>query len=184
MPTNTTRLALVQPAGSDAPVVLRTSIAGNATILDAAVRIFEGTLVARSLVTPAYGDEYYATDTLQWFKYNGSAWLLMLVAGAWVTPTLHGAWTTTGLKMRLDGDIVHFQGQVTNSSGSPVSAGQVLTTPSGMDPASGQRRFIAPTDTGSFTAFDTTTGFLNIYTNGNPLAIGATVWFDGCSYVM
>ena len=41
MPTTTTRLALSQPAGNDAPVGLRTSIAGNATILDQAVRIFE-----------------------------------------------------------------------------------------------------------------------------------------------
>jgi hypothetical protein len=81
MPTNTSRLSLSQPLGPDPPLGLRTSIAGNATILDAAVRIFEGTLVARSGVTPAYGDEYYATDTLQWFKYNGSAWLTMSIGG-------------------------------------------------------------------------------------------------------
>ena len=68
MSTTTTRHGLVQPAGSDGPVSLRTSIDGNATILDNAVLVTEGTLVARPVASTVEHDHIYrATDTGQWF---------------------------------------------------------------------------------------------------------------------
>ena len=76
MPTDTSRLGLLQPVGGDSPVELREAIATNAAILDVAVRYFTGTLVNRSTVVPSpvAGDRYYATDANQLFDYVGSQW--------------------------------------------------------------------------------------------------------------
>jgi hypothetical protein len=130
MATTTTRLALVQPVGSDAPVGLRTSIGDNATTLDAAVRIFEGTLVNRSSVTPAYGDEFYATDVALTYKWNGTAWQTVLLASAWVAiPPNAGVVqvTTITASARLVGDRVSLRGGLQNTTGSTQSPGTLPT---------------------------------------------------------
>lgn len=73
---STTRLALPYPQASD-DVSAFPAVAGEQmTALDGSVIVTEGTLTSRPSST-AYGNEYYATDTGQWFKYTGSAWTAM-----------------------------------------------------------------------------------------------------------
>lgn len=84
MPNSTSRLSLVEPLTSDAASELRTSITSNATTLDNAVVEFSGTLSNRSTVvpTPEIGFDYYATDTRQWSRYNGTLWRALGLAPA------------------------------------------------------------------------------------------------------
>lgn len=76
MPSNTSRLALVEPLGADGPSELRLSITNHATTLDNAAIYEEGTLVSRG--TPAYNGQLFKTtdsgaETLSW--YDGAHWL-------------------------------------------------------------------------------------------------------------
>lgn len=73
MANSTSRLALVQPVGTDAASELRTSITANATTLDASVIVTEGALADRPAGSYV-GQTYYATDTGLWYFYTGAAW--------------------------------------------------------------------------------------------------------------
>ena len=74
MPNTTSRLALVQPVGTDAVSELRVSIADNAATLDAAVTWAEGVIAALPAASLA-GRRYYATDLGQELYDTGSAWI-------------------------------------------------------------------------------------------------------------
>ena len=73
---STSRLGLNIPDGSDNESAFPTVSNQQMTTLDASVVEFSGTLSNRSSVvsSPQIGFDYYATDTKQWFRYNGSAW--------------------------------------------------------------------------------------------------------------
>lgn len=74
MPTNTPRLNLSQPVGSDPPSQIRVSETANLNTLDNAVTFSEGTISARPAAGLA-GRVYYATDTLLEYVDTGSSWL-------------------------------------------------------------------------------------------------------------
>jgi hypothetical protein len=82
MANTTTRLALTQPAGTDPPSVLRTSIGGNATILDTAALFNEGILASRPAAgSVVHGYFYRSTDTGDLSYSNGSAWVSVSQVG-------------------------------------------------------------------------------------------------------
>lgn len=142
MPNSTTRLALVEPLGADAASELRVSITANATTLDAAVLVTEGTISSRPTATTVpYGSEYYATDTGQVFKSTGSVWLVVSVAPLTYTSlslasgvsAFSGDYTPSA---RVEGDRVWLRGTVENTSGGNITANTtVFTLPSGMAPS-------------------------------------------------
>jgi hypothetical protein len=80
MPTTTTRLALTNPVGADAPSELRLATTASNGILDNAALFLTGTLASRP-AAGTYGRWYLATDDTSsgsaigtaWFD-NGSAW--------------------------------------------------------------------------------------------------------------
>ena len=136
MSTTTTRLALTQPAGSDAPSLLRTSIGGNATTLDNSVLVTEGTLAGRpGAATVEHNHVYHATDTKQWFISDGANWNTALIAGAWQNITL-GSGVSAGSgytpAARLVGDTVELCGTPTDFATTTAWG----TIPAGLRPAS------------------------------------------------
>jgi hypothetical protein len=82
MPTSTSRLDLLQPIGSDAVSELRIAITANATGLDGAVIVTQGTVSGRPTNGSYVGQTYYATDTGLWYFWTGSAWQTVMLAGA------------------------------------------------------------------------------------------------------
>jgi hypothetical protein len=129
MPTTTTRLGLVQPIGTDPSSELRTSITTNADTLDNAALYFQGTLANRSTVvaSPIAGELYYATDAELLYEDNGSARVLVLLAGAWQSLSLSsnidaGTYTPSA---RLEGDTVRLKGVMQNRTGSTTASGTV-----------------------------------------------------------
>ncbi len=74
MPTNTPRLSLVQPIGTDSPAEIRIADTTNTGILDYAAVYQEGTLASRTITV--HGQLYRTTDTgvesLSWT--NGTNW--------------------------------------------------------------------------------------------------------------
>lgn len=134
MAGSTSRLALAEPVGADPVSELRISINNHASVLDAAIRVFEGTLSQRSSVTPAYGDEYEATDTGLTYKWNGTAWQTILVAGAWQPLTLQAGVTTGGAhstaSARLEGDVVRLTGIINAATGGTPAGTTFATLPS------------------------------------------------------
>lgn len=141
MPTTTTRLALVDPIGADAPSEFRVGIAASNAILDNAAIYTEGTLAARPLAGAVeHGHLYGGTDTGLLYQSNGTIWRTAMLAGAWTALTLGtGVTAATGYtpSARLEGDIVRLKGAVKHT-GSSFGAGNVLATlpSSSMYPAS------------------------------------------------
>ena len=74
MSSTTSRLNLVQVAGSDQPSQIRVAIDTNAGILDNAVTFSQGTNSNRPSAAIA-GRQYYATDSAQFFTDTGTAWI-------------------------------------------------------------------------------------------------------------
>lgn len=73
------------------------------------------------------GDEFCLSGTLQWYKFNGTSWLPMLVAGAWLSLTTASGVTagSRAPEARLAGDIVQFRGTLNTNL---VAAGGPLAT--------------------------------------------------------
>jgi hypothetical protein len=106
MPTNTSRLALTQPAGNDPPVELRIAIAGNATTLDNAAIFLKGTLILRpAAASTAQGTLYFSTDTLALSWNNGSAWIDLVQYASGDSLTIPGSLTVDGTAT-VDGTLV------------------------------------------------------------------------------
>ena len=81
MPNETSRLSLAEPLTSDASSELRLSITNNATTLDDAVLVTEGTISSIPTASSVEKDHIYrATDTSQWFVSDGSNWTLFAPA--------------------------------------------------------------------------------------------------------
>jgi Phage Tail Collar Domain len=80
MATTTPRLALLEPATSDAPSEIRLAITNNATTLDAAALDTQGTAVSRPAAATS-GRYYASTDTGALDRDNGSAWNNIISAG-------------------------------------------------------------------------------------------------------
>lgn len=123
MPTSSSRLGLVQPASSDQESLWPSQFLTNTTgLLDNSVLISQGTLAARP-ATPSpnvSGQTYYATDTTQWFFWNGSAWNAIHVEGAWQALTLGTGVSAGGAgytpSAQLVGSRVFLKGEMTGSS--------------------------------------------------------------------
>lgn len=124
MPNSTGRLGLALPLGTDNVSELRVAINANATTLDAAATITEGTAVSRPS-TSVYGKFYYATDTGQLSFYNGSAWEAVPLAGAWSTIALPAGFATGSgggqWRYRIEGDVVRVAGGILNNTNASVT---------------------------------------------------------------
>lgn len=127
----TTNRAVPYPAEGDVPDVaadlhtLATYIDGNNA------KATSGTSLPATGMT--LGDEFLLTTTGIWYKYSGSAWRAMQIAGAWTPLTLAGGVTTfaPGCNARLVGDAVEVQGVLKNSTGAVITSGtQIATMPS------------------------------------------------------
>lgn len=124
----TTNRAVPYPAEGDVPDVaadlhtLATYIDGNNA------KATSGTSLPATGMT--LGDEFLLTTTGIWYKYSGSAWRAMQIAGAWTALTLSGGITTfaPGAMVRLVGDVVEAQGVLKNSTGSVITSGTTIAT--------------------------------------------------------
>ena len=136
MANSTSRLALPLPVGTDPPSELRTAISALSTAMDPSVLYYSGTLANRGTVvsSPLAGYLYYATDTTTLYEYNGSAWGVVMVAGAWVALSTFGL--ASGVisigagetaSVRLVGDMVQFKGGLSASTGSVTQGSTILT---------------------------------------------------------
>lgn len=163
MPNSTSRLALVQPIGADAASELRVAITANATTLDPAVLQSSGTISSRpSAGSVQFGNEYYATDTAQWFKSNGSVWQ-MIPTGSPARAYKSTAGTITGpgfVTLSLD--------TVTFDPASCITGGHYVCPAPGYYLVAGQTSIVSTTAAG----FLTITG---IAQNGTTVSQGSAV---------
>lgn len=185
MPSTTSRLALTEPVGADAASEFRVAITNNATILDNAVTFSEGTLVSRPAAALA-GRVYYATDVNGGTYYldNGSAWLLMLLAGAWTALTLGAGITAdSGTRLpsaRLEGDVVRLRGGLANSSGGTIASFATLATlPAGEWPSVRAGVAVVGVDTSGAIVGIATSGVL---TTGSAIPNGYTLFLDEIAF--
>ena len=135
----TSRLDLAQVDGTDNVSAFPSSFNADMTILDGSMRIFQGTLAARSSVTTQqYGDEYESVDTGQWFKWGGTQWGVILIPGAWSGMTMAtNIAGNTGYNQpsaRLEGDLVRLKGTAQNLTGGTLTSGTIATVSSTMYP--------------------------------------------------
>jgi hypothetical protein len=129
------------------------------------------------------GDEFRNTTTGQWFKYNGSGWQPMFVAGPWVAQTGFGTGITLpsttyfALATSLLGTTVQFKGTLA-SSGALGSNATVLTlSPSSLWPA---KQVVIPMwAPGTIGASIDSTGVVRVL---NATSSGGTLAFDGLWY--
>lgn len=183
MPTPTTRLGLDVTIGTDLVSAYPTNDSQAKGILDNSVLRSSGTLASRPAATAVEVDHiYHATDTKQWFMSDGSAWNVMLVAGAWVNMSLPSNWTTpSGLNAaasRVVGDKVELRGTAQNGTG--AAAGLSVNLVSQFHP-SAAADLVAATNQSAPSQFSVDTGG-HIGQVGTPVPNNGTLTFDGLSY--
>lgn len=105
-------------------------------ILDDAQLCSTGTLAARP-AAGLFGRDYYAADTGQWYRDNGTIWTTFPVTGPWQTLTLAGGITAAGGSYvpagRREGDVVRLRGAVT--TGGAFTSAVITTLPGSLWPS-------------------------------------------------
>lgn len=131
-------------------------------------------------MTPAAGDEYFATDTGLTYKWNGTVWQTMLLAGAWQNLSITSGWSATSgyytPAARFVGDRVELCGSLTYNSGGLSAFAQLPSA--AYDPASNVQ-MAHPSGAASFVSIP---GGSSILTVSLAAAPGVIVHLDGLSY--
>ena len=190
MSTNTTRLGLVQPAGSDGPVSLRTSIDTNATTLDNAVLVTEGTLASRPVASTVEHDHIYrTTDTGQWFVSDGTNWSIVLAAGAWTSLTpgfasgISAGSPGFAPSYRVEGDVGRFKGVIQNTSGGTITNSAPLFSLAS-HPSSTVTVSFKTTSVGPISAYINALGFCSIAYTPTTIANNALIYLDDATFTL
>ena len=137
MPTlnTTTNNGFHYPTAANNGQDFATGIQDLATDLDALWS--KGTLVSRRTAPATTGVEFFATDVDggTTYKWNGSVWQTVMLAGAWTPISLPPGFATAASSYtpsaRLEGDAVRLKGAMIKNSGASIGLG---TLPAGTTP--------------------------------------------------
>ncbi len=187
MPTNTARLSLTNPLGTDAPSFLRTSITANNAILDNSVLYTEGTFASRPAAGAVeHGHVYRATDTSVWYQSDGTTWLTVMLAGAWSALSLATNVSAAGgytPGARREGDVVRLRGGLLTTGGGNVGP-DLATLPVGFRPSATVPAHIVQTSTSFVLGATINTSGLLTMTISDTLPSGTNVWLDGITFTV
>jgi hypothetical protein len=132
----TTRLGLEVPQGPDLVSLGPADFQQAFGVLDNAVVVSSGTLVARpEPQTVPTQTLYYATDQAAYYLSNGVAWQTLTAVGEWMPLTVQTGITSTGYtpSARVEGDTVRLKGQLQNTVN--LQGRTVATLPPGTWPS-------------------------------------------------